>query len=172
MTYRYRELPVQNLVPELIELIFVDKSLEFRRFTMGTGNCSFFWWYQNRHPKNLVPEKVSEPVSVKFGFGIKSRGGLPYVFTWLFTPLNAFLTKDQRCLNCAAALISHCPMWEQGQIIYRPWVTLSLSSIISLLNISAKIFCLVILILAPLLQKLSPSLSWQGGHNLSCMNRS
>ena len=38
---------------------------------MGTGTvevpvpgiCYFFWWYQNRYRKNLVPKKVQEPVS-------------------------------------------------------------------------------------------------------------
>ena len=39
----------------------------------GTGNFSFFRWYQNRYRKKLVPEKVSEPVSKKFGTGKKSR---------------------------------------------------------------------------------------------------
>ena len=37
----------------------------------GTGNFSFFWCYRNRYWKNLVPEKVSEPVSVEFGIGKK-----------------------------------------------------------------------------------------------------
>ena len=37
------------------------------------GTFHFFWWYRNRYRKNLVPEKVSEPVSVKFGIGKKSR---------------------------------------------------------------------------------------------------
>ena len=34
------------------------------RYRIGTGteNFSFFWWYRNRYRKNLVPEKVSEPV--------------------------------------------------------------------------------------------------------------
>ena len=35
----------------------------------GTGIFSFFWWYRNK----LVMEKVSEPVSDKFGTG-KSLG--------------------------------------------------------------------------------------------------
>ena len=53
----------------------------------GTGNFSFFWWYRNRYRNKLVPEKslgtgigkiwyrekVSEPVSAKFGTGKKSR---------------------------------------------------------------------------------------------------
>ena len=45
------------------------------RYRIGTGteNFSFFWWYRNRYRNRLVPEKVSEPVSVKFGIGKKSR---------------------------------------------------------------------------------------------------
>ena len=34
---------------------------------------SLFLWYWYRYRKKLVPEKVSEPVSVKFGTGKKSR---------------------------------------------------------------------------------------------------
>jgi len=51
----------------------------------GTGNFQFFWWYRNRYRNKLVPEKslgtgigkiwyrekVSEPVSAKFGTGKK-----------------------------------------------------------------------------------------------------
>ena len=33
----------------------------------GPGNSSIFLWYRNRNRKNLVPKKVSEPVSKKFG---------------------------------------------------------------------------------------------------------
>ena len=41
----------------------------------GTGNFSDFWRYWNRYQKNLVPEKVSESVSVTeiFGTGKKYR---------------------------------------------------------------------------------------------------
>ena len=39
----------------------------------GTEKFSFFWWYRNQYRKNLVLEKVSEPVSVKFGIGKKVR---------------------------------------------------------------------------------------------------
>ena len=28
------------------------------RISAGTGNFSYFWWYQNPYRKNLVPEKI------------------------------------------------------------------------------------------------------------------
>ena len=37
------------------------------------GIFHFIWWYRNRYRKNLVPKKLSEPVSVKFSTGKKSR---------------------------------------------------------------------------------------------------
>ena len=37
------------------------------------GIVHFFWRYRTRYGKQLAPEKVSEPVSVKFGIGKKSR---------------------------------------------------------------------------------------------------
>ena len=43
------------------------------RYRKGTGirNFHFFWWYRNRYQINLVPKKVSEPVSEIFGIGKK-----------------------------------------------------------------------------------------------------
>ena len=37
------------------------------------GIVLFFWWYRNRYRKNLVPKKVSEPVSKTFWYRKKSR---------------------------------------------------------------------------------------------------
>ena len=55
----------KNLVPMLI---FVANFLKFRRVPVLQPGI-FFWW----HRKNLVPEKVSEPGSVKFGASKKFR---------------------------------------------------------------------------------------------------
>merc|ERR1712242_628106 len=69
----------------------------------GTGNFSFFWWYRNRYRDKLVPEKslgtgigkiwyrdkVSEPVSEKFGTGKKSRNR----YRKFFVPELIFVTK-------------------------------------------------------------------------------
>ena len=60
MTYRYREF-----------FIFFVVSEKF-----GTGKKS-----RNRYRKNLVPEKVSEPVSEKFGTGKKVPVSVSKIFS-------------------------------------------------------------------------------------------
>ena len=68
MTYRYREFPVLGI---------------FHSFGgIGTGIGKN--WYrkksQNRYRKNLVPEKVSEPVSEKFGTGKSLGAGISQIW--------------------------------------------------------------------------------------------
>ena len=60
---RYRKY----LVPEMI---FIAKILEFRRFVMGTGTVQVPVLVVSEQ----VPEKISEPVSVKFGIGKTGLG--------------------------------------------------------------------------------------------------
>ena len=46
----------------------------------GTGIFSFFWWYRNRYRNKLVMEKVSEPVSDKFGTGKSLGAGIRQIW--------------------------------------------------------------------------------------------
>ena len=47
--------------------MFAKKCPIYGQFRTSTGNFSFFWWYRNRYREKLVPEKVLERVSEKFG---------------------------------------------------------------------------------------------------------
>ena len=72
-----RNLLRQSFLPqwtEIISLMFSDTECDVPVPGIPVpGNSSFFLWYRNRNQKNLVPKKVLEPESKKFGTEKESR---------------------------------------------------------------------------------------------------
>ena len=85
----FKNLNGGNLLSSALSVRCPQKQLHSRVWRTGIGNFPFFWWYRNQYRNKLVPEKslgtgigqiwyrekVSEPVSEKFGTGKKYRNG-------------------------------------------------------------------------------------------------
>ena len=75
ITYRLSQKKTEfckNLICSLLPLTSPQSVTSRSREFPFPGILHFLWWYRNRNPKNLIPKKVLEPVSKKFGTEKKS----------------------------------------------------------------------------------------------------